>query len=227
MSRVLVTGASTGIGLAAVHELLGLGHEVLAHARNGDRPLPDGAEPVLGDLSETARLPELAARVGAVDTVIHNAGVLRGPELLAVNVLAPYALGALIPAERMIVISSSMHRGGSASSIADLDGIDYSDSKLLVTMLAAAIARRGGTSAQAVDPGWVPTRMGGSSASDDLLLGHRTQALLADGSLAAPAGFSYWFHERRQQPHPAVLDAAAQDALLDALAQRTGVPPRA
>lgn len=224
--RVLITGASSGIGAGAARELLEQGHRVLAHSRSAGRMLPEGAEPIHGDLADTDRLSSIADQVqaaGGADVIIHNAGVLRGPDLAAVNVIAPYVLAALIPAQLHIVISSSMHRGGVAEPSGRLDRISYSDSKLLVTILAAALPRRSGMLAAAVDPGWVPTKMGGAGASDDLVLGHRTQARLAAGTLTTPPEFSYWFHEEQQRPHPAVLDATVQEALLDALASRTGV----
>lgn len=75
----------------------------------------------------------------------------------------------------------------------------------------------------AVDPGWVPTKMGGPSATDDLRLGHVTQVWLAtsEDSEARTRG-GYWFHRRRQDPHPAVLDTRCQEELVSALASYTG-----
>ena len=107
-------------------------------------------------------------------------------------------------------------RGGSAGS--------YADSKLFVTTLAAAVARlRPGVLSNAVDPGWVRTRMGGPSAPDDLELGHRTQEWLvsSDEPQALTTG-GYWYHHRRREPHRAVHDEAFQDRLLAALAEETG-----
>jgi hypothetical protein len=52
--------------------------------------------------------------------VIHNAGVLSGPHLLPVNVVAPYLLTALVRAERLVYLSSDMHRGG-RPTVAGLD----------------------------------------------------------------------------------------------------------
>jgi len=76
----------------------------------------------------------------------------------------------------------------------------------------------------AVDPGWVPTRMGGRSAPDSLELGHRTQEWLATSDdPAALAGGGYWYHQQRQTPHPAANDPRFQDALLAQLAEHTGV----
>jgi hypothetical protein len=77
----------------------------------------------------------------------------------------------------------------------------------------------------AVDPGWVPTSMGGPGAPDDLRLGHVTQSWLAtsDEPEALTSG-GYWFHQRLHTPHPAVRDTAFQDSLLAALGRFTAVP---
>ena len=171
-------------------------------------------------------------RLGPVDAVIHNAGVLSGPNVLPVNVVAPYLLTALIRRpKRLVYLTSSMHRGGRVR----LTGMDwtgrhetgsYSDSKLFVTALAFAVARRWpDVLSNAVDPGWVPTRMGGPGAPDDLELGHRTQTWLAvsDDPKARTTG-GYWHHQQRQRPVAAALDETFQDALLDELAQFTQVP---
>jgi hypothetical protein len=76
----------------------------------------------------------------------------------------------------------------------------------------------------AVDPGWVPTRMGGPGAPDDLQLGHRTQAWLAvsDDPDARTTG-GYWHHQQPQRPAAAALDETFQEALLGELAQLTQV----
>lgn len=242
MARILVTGSTQGIGRATAAALLDDDHEVVVHARTDHRLadlgdlLARGAQSVVGDLALTdgvRGLAEQASELGPFDAVIHNAGVLDGPALLPVNVVAPYVLTALVPAARVIYLSSGMHRGGTAV----LSGLDwsgnrrtasYSDSKLLVTVLMAAVARRWpDVLANAVDPGWVPTRMGGPSASDDLELGHVTQSWLATSEdPAALVSGSYWFHQRTRDPHPAVHDEATQDALLAALAEHTGVSLR-
>jgi NAD(P)-dependent dehydrogenase (short-subunit alcohol dehydrogenase family) len=171
-------------------------------------------------------------QLGRVDAVIHNAGIYSGPQILPVNVVAPYLLTALIHRpQRLVYLSSGMHHGGRA----DLAGVDwsgqsrigsYSDSKLFVTTLAAAVARIWpDVYSNAVDPGWVPTRMGGPGAPDDLRLGHLTQEWLAtsDGPEARSSG-GYWFHQRLRTPHPAVHNSLFQDSLLAALARFTAAP---
>ena len=75
-----------------------------------------------------------------------------------------------------------------------------------------------------VDPGWVPTRMGGPGATDDLELGHLTQTWLAvsDDREATTSG-GYWYHQRRRPPAPASLNETFQHALLGELIRLTGV----
>jgi NAD(P)-dependent dehydrogenase (short-subunit alcohol dehydrogenase family) len=250
--RILVTGATTGLGRAAAEALVAGGHEVVVHARSTRRaqdlgPLAaSAAGVVLGDLSDPKQvraLAEAANRLGPFDTVIHNAGIYVDrartatsdghPRVLAVNVLAPYLLTALIERPgRLIYLSSGMHRDGDPT-LRELDwttrrwnGMQaYCDSKLHVTALSAAIARRWpGVLANAVDPGWVPTRMGGPHAPDDLTLGHVTQVWLAtsDDPAATVTG-RYWHHQRPQTPAPAVDDPRFQQALLNELAHLTGV----
>ncbi|MEW2611322.1 hypothetical protein AB0937_14195 [Streptomyces sp. NPDC047880] len=149
---------------------------------------------------------------------------------MPVNIVAPYLLTALLRGPRRLVyLSSGSHLGGRPSA---LEGTDwrgtsagsYADSKLFVTALAAAVARlRPGVASNAVDPGWVPTRMGGPDAPDDLELGHRTQEWLAssDDPEAQSTG-GYWYHGKRTQPHRAVHDEAFQERLVRALAEETG-----
>src|SRR3954451_6855182 len=215
MARVLITGSADGLGRAAAEELLADGHLVIFHARRAE-PLAAvepiigrGASAVVGDLwdvEQTRSVADQVNRLGRVDAAIHNAGVLRGPHLLLVNVVAPYLLTALVDRpQRLVFLSSDMHHGGRAK----VNGLDwnghrstasYSDSKLLVTTLAMAVARLWpNVVSNAVDPGWVPTKMGGPGAPDDLRLGHLTQEWLATS--AAPEALTsggYWYHQQRR-----------------------------
>lgn len=241
MARILITGSADGLGRAAAQTLLGDGHEVIVHARTTQRlsavkDLIDRGAPAvagdLADLAETRGVAEQVGRLGPVDAVIHNAGVYTGAQIMPVNVVAPYLLTALIDGPRRLVyLSSGMHQGGRAD-VARVDWSgrratgSYSDSKLFVTTLAVAVARlRPDVCSNAVDPGWVPTKMGGPGAPDDLRLGHLTQEWLAAGSdeQALTSG-GYWYHQQRRDPHPAVHDLRFQERLLGALTDFTGTP---
>lgn len=239
MARILVTGSTDGLGRATAAALLDQGHQVIVHARSAERAaafaeLTDrGADRIIVDLADRQAVMDAAAELDggeAIDAVIHNAGVISGPGLLPVNVVAPYLFTALLRTPtRHVYLSSGMHRGGS-TDLADLDWdgdrvtASYSDTKLFVTTLSATVADRWAprVSANAVDPGWVPTKMGGAGAPDDFDLGHETQERLAtDPHLAVTGG--YWHHGEQRQPHPAVADPAFQQELLAVLADATGV----
>lgn len=232
MALILVTGSSTGLGLDTVRALAAAGHDVVGHVRDRSRmPASDPGwrDVVVGDLADpdaTRAVAEQANRVGRFDAVVHNAGVYRSADEFAVNTVAPYVLTALMTTPgRLIYLTSGMHRSGSTDlSRIDRGRVDYSDSKLFVTTLAMACATRwAGTVSHAVDPGWVPTRMGGAGAPDDLAEGHRTQVRLATGDGIEPATGGYWYHRRARAPHPAATDPEFQRALLRKLADRTGI----
>ncbi len=252
MSRVFITGSTDGLGLAAARTLIAEGHEVVLHARSSTRAedVRDLKEKylavVVGDLAssvETRSIADQVNRIGKINAIIHNAGIYsertRGetPEgharILTVNTLAPYMLTALIDRpERLVYLSSGMHESGSR----DLGDIDwkrrawntsqaYSDSKLYVAALAAAVARHWpAVLSNAVDPGWVPTKMGGAGAPDNLQMGSETQTWLSTSQDdAAKVSGGYWYHRRQRQPAPEVTSAAFQDMLIDKLAALTGV----
>jgi NAD(P)-dependent dehydrogenase (short-subunit alcohol dehydrogenase family) len=231
---------------------MGEGHDVVLHARTLQRAAAlsdlaaDASGVVIGDLSSAAETRALADQVndiGRMDTVIHNAGVFLEPsrsttaeghpKTLAVNTLAPYLLTALIDRpDRLIYLSSGLHHAA-AESLRDIDWTArpwnatqaYAESKLQVTALALTLARAWPeVLSNAVDPGWVPTKMGGPAATDDLELGYLTQTWLAvSNDAAAAVSGGYWYHRQRREPAPQARDLAFQDQLMDRLAALTGV----
>jgi NAD(P)-dependent dehydrogenase (short-subunit alcohol dehydrogenase family) len=253
MSKVLITGSSDGLGLTAAQRLVAAGHEVVLHARNEGRAghaqtaAPKAYGVVVGDLasiSETRGLADQANRLGPFDAVIHNAGVgdrerrsetVDGLEhIFAINVLAPYLLTALIERPgRLVYLSSGLHRSGDPDPT-DLqwkrrrwNGFQaYSDSKLFDVVLAFALARRWpAVRSNAVDPGWVATKMGGRGAPDNLDLGSETQAWLAvSEEPAAMVSGTYFYHQGRQDTHPAARDVTIQDGLLAICQELTDTP---
>jgi NAD(P)-dependent dehydrogenase (short-subunit alcohol dehydrogenase family) len=252
MSRIFITGSTEGIGRAAARSLLSQGHEVVLHARSKERAsafndlASEAAGIVIGDLRSAAQTRSIAEQVNAIghiDAVIHNAGIYSEPQrsptpeghasILAVNTLAPFVLTALIerPA-RLIYTSSGLHRNGQ-NSLRDLDWTErawdraraYAESKLHVVALAYYLARHWpDVFSNAVDPGWVRTRMGGSGAPVDIDTGQRTQSWLAT-STEPPALVSgrYWHNLKQEQPAAEATQVAFQDALVSRLQEITGV----
>ncbi len=90
--------------------------------------------------------------------------------------------------------------------------------------LDGTLSATSGVVSSAVDPGWVPTKMGGAGAPGDLEDGHRTQVWLSvsDDARAKVSG-QYWYHRQLQPPSAAVGDVGYQDRLIMRLAEITGV----
>lgn len=193
-----------------------------------------GAEGVvtadLGSLDETKQLAAKVNALGKFDAVIHNAGVYRASaeEIFAVNTLAPYVLTCLIQRpKRLIYLSSDMHLQGRSkldSFKTEIDRITYSDSKLHVLMLCMAVARKWpGGYANAVDPGWVPTKMGGRGAPDDLQKGYETQVWLAVSDDEKVKVSGRYFHHRKESRHnPEADDPSLQERFLSLCEEMTG-----
>ncbi|HUR96966.1 MAG TPA: SDR family NAD(P)-dependent oxidoreductase [Pyrinomonadaceae bacterium] len=240
MARIFITGSADGLGQLAAKALVAEGHRVVLHARNEQRGREamdkvSGADGVLtADLSSTDATKELAAEVNALgtfDAVIHNAAVYQdsGEQIFAVNTLAPYVLTCLIQKpKRLIYMSSGMHMQGhfeSENFKGNTGAVSYSDSKLHVLMLCFAVARRWPEIyANALDPGWVPTKMGGSGAPDDLQEGYETQVWLAAGDdEKAKVSGRYFHHRKESRYNPEANDAASQDKFLNLCEEITGV----
>ena len=200
-----------------------------------------------GDLSsirQTRELAEHANTLGPFDAVISNAAVGYRERkrietedglchLFAINSLAPYLLTALLEtSKRYVYVSSGLHLGGDIC-LRDLQWKErrwegaqaYSDSKLQNVLLAFGVARlMPGVLSNAVSPGWVPTKMGGPGAPDDLQEAHLTQAWLATSSdAAAMTSGEYFYHFK---PHEHLVEAKQKDLqskYLDACQQLTGI----
>jgi len=253
MARVFVTGSSDGLGRMAAQLLVEQGHKVVLHARNGQRgeealaAVPGAEAVVIGDLTSIAQTHGVADqvnRLGLFDGVIHNAGVGYReprriatedglPHVFAVNTLAPYILTALIQRpKRLVYLSSGLHKSADAS-LKDLAWKDrpwqgqqaYSDSKLHDVLLAFAVARRWpNVHSNAVEPGWVATKMGGPGAPDDLQAGPVTQVwLVTSDDPAATVTGEYFYHQRLRTPHSASRSVELQEKLLDACRCFSGI----
>ena len=253
MAHIFITGSSDGLGKMAAGLLINQGHRVVLHARNEQRAAdalkgnPKAEAVLTADLSSIHQTVELAEKINALghfDAIIHNAAVgyqeprkittVDGlPHLFAINSLAPYLLTALInKPQRLIYISSGLHRDGD-SSLQDLlwekrrwNGFQaYADSKLHNVLLAFAMANKWkDVYSNALEPGWVATKMGGPSAPDSLEQAPLTQVWLAssnDPEVLRSAG--YFYHKKRQAVHPDAKNRDLQELFLQRCAQISGI----
>lgn len=187
---------------------------------------------------------EQANDTGAFDAVIHNVAVGYSeprriktadglPHVFAVNVLAPHVLTALMhKPKRLIYVSSGLHKRAK-DRLDDLLWVDrrwdgmaaYCESKLYNAMQAFHMARLWpNVLSNALEPGWVPTRMGGPFATGNLSKGGETQAWLATSEEAAvQVSGNYFYHKRRLEPGALARDTVLQERLIAACEQLSGV----
>jgi NAD(P)-dependent dehydrogenase (short-subunit alcohol dehydrogenase family) len=240
MARILITGSADGLGQLSAKALIAQGHRVVLHARNEKRgkealdKVPGAETVVTGDLSSIEETKQLGKEVSSLerfDAVIHNAGLYRASskDIFAVNTLAPYILTSLIPKpKRLIYLSSDMHEGGSSklgSFKTSISHITYSDTKLHVLMLCKAVARKWlDVYSNVVNPGWVPTKMGGKGAPDDLEKGYETQVWLAvSNDEKAKVSGRYSFHQKETHHNPEADSVELQERFLNLCQEMTGV----
>jgi NAD(P)-dependent dehydrogenase (short-subunit alcohol dehydrogenase family) len=253
MARVFVTGSADGLGLMAGKLLIEQGHRVVLHARNEGRAevarkgAPGAEGVIVGDVSTLAgmkKVAELANASGRFDAVIHNAALGdKEPrrvetadgfaQVFAVNALAPFVLTALMERpKRLVYVSSQLHASGDASLLDVVwrekkwNGLQaYCDSKLHNVLLAFAVARKWPeVYSNALHPGWVATKMGGPSATDDLSEGHLTQVWLATGEDdGVRVSGDYFFHLKRSKVLEAARDEGVQEKFVGICEELAGV----
>ncbi|MEO1025962.1 MAG: SDR family NAD(P)-dependent oxidoreductase [Pseudomonadota bacterium] len=183
MRRALVTGANRGIGFAIAKGLTDAGLEVLVGARDfeaGQAAAAEiGATALHLDVADAGSIAEAVQKAGKIDVLVNNAGILGSGYVLddpqdfedsiAVMVRGPYLLmHHLMPQ----MLSSGYGRVVNVSSGwgAFSDGVEgpaaYGVAKAALNALTVASARGlpANVKVNAMCPGWVRTRMGGSSA---------------------------------------------------------------
>jgi len=195
--RILITGASSGIGAALAQKLAGEGHVLVLTGRNKDRiaelrqRLPNSRMhiPLIADFSSLDQVWKLAEEVykevDLLDVVVNNAGAAYGKReesadgfelTLAVNHLAPFALGNLLlpilkrsKDARMVNVASNAHYYGRIN-IEDFQLQSgyfilkaYAQSKLANVLFTRSLAGKpelNWLSVNAVHPGVVKTTIG-------------------------------------------------------------------
>ena len=188
MPTILITGANRGIGKALAESYLHQGWRVIAARRNANTPAPQGAEPVLLDVSDADSITALKADLSgvAIDVLWNNAGVyLDKNQSLAeiddqqwlqsfqINCMAPVRIAeALIDnvskSERKIIVFTSSKMG--SLTLNGAGAYAYRSSKAALNMAVRCIAQdyaSTGTSCLLLHPGHVKTDMGGTEGAID------------------------------------------------------------
>ena len=186
MNKVLIVGASRGIGFEFVRQYRQAGDAVTATARGAEglaRIEALGAHALALDVADAGSAASLASALAGktFDVVVHNAGVygprtegLQAPtadefdsvmhtNLLGAMRVLPQLADLLAPAAKLAVISSSM---GSMGLRTSPSGWLYRASKAALNSVLkdASLALDGKAICVAFHPGWVRTDMGGSGA---------------------------------------------------------------
>ena len=180
-SVALVTGANRGIGAAFVSGLLAAGAKRVYAAARDPQTLAGLAQsdarvvPIALDISDDTSVQEAAARLGDVDLVVNNAGVLLGGRLIAAADLSAARQEmevnyfGLLRMSRAFAPILAANGGGTLinvlsilSRVASPAGGGYSASKaaaLSLTQAVRAELQEQGTRVIGVLPGFVDTAM--------------------------------------------------------------------
>jgi len=171
MNTALVTGAGRGIGLATARALVKAGWRVLALDKQFGGEV--SGERLEFDLRTLADIPALVARLGEVDTLVNNAGVLycepydaipeaHRREILAVNLEAPVALIAALAPQMKRRRSGRIVNVGSVAAFTGHPDLWYGITKAGILNLTKAWAKElgpHGVLVNAVAPGPTQTAM--------------------------------------------------------------------
>ncbi len=217
MARVLITGASRGIGRALAVELNGRGHSVIATSRRPSDAAVDvpGIRHLTLDVTDQRSIAAAAEALldEPLDILVNNAGLF-GPrgaglgriddtawhEVLATNVIGAYRVSeAFLPHlrrgrdKKLVTISSRMGSMGANTTGGEYI---YRSSKAAVNAVMRSLAidlEPESITVAVLHPGWVRTDMGGPGAALDVATSARGLADVILGLTPTQSGgfFNY------------------------------------
>jgi NAD(P)-dependent dehydrogenase (short-subunit alcohol dehydrogenase family) len=203
----LVTGGNRGIGRAIAAGLVARGHRVVIGVRDleAGRAVAEeiGAQAFRMDVSRIESLGAAVDKIGGVDVLVNNAGVLIDTSMLEDSGGFHMSLDVMLRGPYELIRACAPHMGAQGwgrivnlssewgSFAQGLEGPGaYGVAKAALNALTKAMVRDlpQGVKINAVDPGWVRTRMGGEAATRTPEEGAETAIWLADLPEDGPTG---------------------------------------
>lgn len=203
----LVTGGNRGIGRAIAVGLVARGHRVVIGVRDleAGRAVAEeiGAQAFRMDVARIESLAAAVDKIGGVDVLVNNAGVLIHTSMLEDSGGFHMSLDVMLRGPYELIRACAPHMGARGwgrivnvssewgSFAQGLEGPGaYGVAKAGLNALTKALVRDlpQGVKINAVDPGWVRTRMGGEAATRSPEKGAETAIWLADLPEDGPTG---------------------------------------
>ena len=207
MRRALVTGANRGIGAAIAQGLAAQGLEVIVGSRDlaAGQTIANqiGAQAIALDVSDPASIAKAVVDAGPIDVLVNNAGILGQGSVLDdpvefsasmdVMVRGPYLLmHHLVPHMRAQnygrIVNLSSGWGSFAEGLQGPASYGVAKAALNALTVASAATLPSTIKVNAMCPGWVRTRMGGSGATRSPEQGADTAIWLATLDQNGPTG---------------------------------------
>lgn len=178
--NILVTGASRGIGKAIAKNLITLGHEVFVSARN-EELLKEYKNYCVCDLANGIEKLGEYIKANEIDVLVNNAGEYiysaienmtyeQIEHITKVNFEAPmYLISKAIPYMKLKKWGRIINIGSISGVMGEANASLYSATKSALFGATKALAlelAEYGITVNTINPGWVDTEMGNSSAND-------------------------------------------------------------
>lgn len=213
--KALVTGGNRGIGLAIAKGLKDQGLDVIIGARQASEGKAAaqeiGTQYVSLDVSDPQSITAALDQIGPIDVLVNNAGILNSggvlddpqdfADCMAVMVNGPYHLMRHVVPQmgaagygRIVNLSSGW--GAFSDGVAGPGAYGVAKAALNALTVAANHHLPRGVKVNAMCPGWVHTRMGGSTAPRTPEEGADTAIWLATLPDTGPSGG--FFRDRRE-----------------------------
>ncbi len=179
MAKIVITGANRGIGLALTKKYLSEGHQVMALCRQSSSELSQTKAEIMEnvDVTNLSSLEECAKKVGEMDILINNAGVLFNETLEDLNfetIQKQVEVNTYAPLKVITTLGKGLKKGGvfgiltsRMGSIEDNDSGSYYGYRLskaagnAVGKSLAMDLKEEGICVLLLHPGYVKTEMTG------------------------------------------------------------------